>query len=182
MNNRMHWLLWLCHCRRVLLIHLAANDNCHASSPFFFLSLFCCQNCGCCWHPTGTFVLLQIQFTAALVKALWKGEGGRWKLTLLNGQMQVWETIMNLHLLPPSENWLLKEWGCRGRYPKTGAPFIDVWSLRFSAAFPPAYCLLVYLSYLSGPSEDRKITLEGSEENSSGPLPPPCVGLLITFS
>lgn len=77
---------------------------------------------------------------------------------------------------------LLKEWGCRGRYPKTGAPFIDVWSLRFSAAFPPAYCLLVYLSYLSGPSEDRKITLEGSEETSSGPLPLPCVGLLITFS
>lgn len=170
MNYKKHWLFWSCHDRPVLLIDVAANDACSAFPPFLFF--FFCPNCECGWHHTGLFVLLQIQFRAALVKALWKGRQtgkaypAKWTGAGLRGFSDSNESTPSTTL---RKLMLSKMWGYRGRYLGTWAPFTeDVWLLRFSAAFSPAYCLLVYLSYLSGPSKIEKITLEGSKETSSG--------------
>lgn len=156
-----HWLFRSCHYRRVLLIHLAANDDCSALPP-----LFCCQNHGRGW-PHNSFVGCATKGSGFWFRWPRFPGKGRWKATQVNGWRA--ESLLGrwwiYHPAAVGRLVLLKAWNFRGRCLRKWAPLgEDEWSLRFAVAFPSTHCLRVYPSYLSGFAKNRKIIPEDSEE------------------
>lgn len=106
-----HWLFCSCHYRRVLLIHLAANDDCSALPP-----LFCCQNRGRGW-PHNSFVGCATKGSGSWFHWPRFPGKGRLKATQVNGWRS--ESLLGrwwiYHPAAVGRLVLLKAWNFRGR-------------------------------------------------------------------